>query len=472
MDKISPPFDFSGLSIDLEAIQVEAENIAVSLQKVECNDDNLFPLEVFPQSVQGIVRAANETLGFPIDFTGAAMLFAISLAIGNTHRAEVMNGWLESPLLYIAMVGRAGTNKTHPLKFALKPFFAKDEISYRNFEQKHQEYLSATSLTKKEREQQCIGEPVKPIWQKHIVQDFTSEALTEVHKFNKRGVGVYADELAGWIKNFNKYNKGSEQEFWLSNWSGTTVTIDRKGSEPTLIKSPFIPVIGTIQNAILDELGKDNKSQNGFKDRILFVMPSDLKKPYWSDREICPTVVENWHQIVTHLLDLPLEADENQNPSPNILRFEPEAYKVLKDWQKHNTDLCNSASDEAFAGIYSKLEVYAVRLSLVLQMMYWAAGEGDKKAISMKAVKGAIALTEYFRTTALKVHSLVTSQNPLDKLSTAKRKLYEALPDSFTTGEGRQIAEELDIPAITFKRFLNEKRLFEKVNRGEYEKKF
>ena len=35
-------------------------------------------------------------------------------------------------------------------------------------------------------------------------------SLADVHKFNKRGIGVYSDELASWFKNFNRYNKGSE----------------------------------------------------------------------------------------------------------------------------------------------------------------------------------------------------------------------------------------------------------------------
>ena len=52
------------------------------------------------------------------------------------------------------------------------------------------------ALTKKDREQQGYTKPVKPILEQHLVTDFTPEALTDVHKFNKRGIGVYADELA------------------------------------------------------------------------------------------------------------------------------------------------------------------------------------------------------------------------------------------------------------------------------------
>ncbi len=70
--------------------------------------------------------------------------------------------------------------------------------------------------------------PDKPAWQKNLLSDYTPEALAEVHSYNKRGIGVCVDELAGWFKNFNKYNKGSEMEFWLSAWSRKPITIDRK----------------------------------------------------------------------------------------------------------------------------------------------------------------------------------------------------------------------------------------------------
>lgn len=71
------------------------------------------------------------------------------------------------------------------------------------------------------------------------------------------------DELASWFKNFNRYNKGSEQEFWLSVWSGNTVKVNRKTSDQYNIPLPFISVAGTIQPGVLNELA-DNRTENGF----------------------------------------------------------------------------------------------------------------------------------------------------------------------------------------------------------------
>lgn len=433
---------------------------------------NRFPVEVFPTLVQQIITETNKNLKFPVDFIGASLLYAVSVAVGNTHRVEVKKGWLESSVLYLAVVARAGTNKSHPLSFALQPIFEQDKRTYRQYEQHRQEYENAVRLSKKEREQQAIDEPTKPIWQKFLLSDFTPEALAEVHKFNKRGIGVYVDELAGWFKNFNRYNKGSEMEFWLSIWSGKPINIDRKTGEPVFIPLPFISVAGTIQNGILNELAKDNRTQNGFIDRILFVIPDNIQKEYWSETDLNPVVVDNWENIISTLLKLPVQYDETLSPSPEVLKFTPEAKRILFEWQKANTDQINDAENEAISGIYSKLEMYAVRLALILEMMLYACNESDKQTVSIKAVQGALKLVEYFKNSSVKINSILSNDSPLEKHPDDKKNLYKALPDTFTTETGLQIAESLGIAERTFKRFLNEKELFNRISRGEYEKRY
>ena len=432
---------------------------------------NRFPVEVFPLPVQQVITATNENLNFPIDFIGASLLYAVSVAVGNTHSVEVKKGFQQSAVLYLAIVARAGTTKSHPLSFALHPIVEQDKRTYRQYEQQRQEYEQAVSLSKKEREQQAIDEPIKPVWQKFLLSDFTPEALAEVHKFNKRGIGVYVDELAGWFKNFNRYNKGSEMEFWLSQWSRKPINIDRKTGEPVFIPLPFISVAGTIQKGILNELAKDSRTQNGFIDRILFVIPDNIQKEYWSETDLPPVVSENWERIISNLLNLSVSNDDTLNPSPEVLRFTPEAKKVLFEWQKANTDQCNEAENEALSGIFSKMDMYVLRLALILEMLRYACNESDKQAVSIEAVQGAVKLVEYFKNSAVKVNSILSNASPLDKHPADKQNLYKALPDTFTTEIGLQIAEGLGVAERTFKYFLNEKDLFTRLSRGEYEKR-
>jgi len=260
-------------------------------------------------------------------------------------------------------------------------------------------------------------------------------------------------------------------EFWLSVWSGKPINIDRKTGEPVFIPLPFISVAGTIQNGILTELAKDNRTQNGFIDRILFVIPDNIQKEYWSETDLPPIVSENWQAILSNLLNLSVSSDDTFNPVPEVIKFTPEAKQMLFEWQKANTDQSNDAENEVISGIYSKLEMYAVRLALILEMMRYACNESDKKAISTEAVGGALKLVEYFKNSAVKVNSIISNASPLDKHPADKQALYNSLPNTFTTEAGLNIAEGLGIAERTFKRFLNEKDLFNRISRGEYEKR-
>lgn len=432
---------------------------------------NNFPTEVFPLPVQQIITATNASLSFPVDFIGASLLYAASVAIGNTHRVEVKTGWQEGAVLYLALVGLPGTNKTHPMQFALKPVFAFDKARFQEYEQQRQDYEKALNLFRNNKKRPAGDpEPPKPVLKQILLRDTTPEALAQVHKFNLRGIGVYSDELAGWFKNFNRYNKGSEMEFWLSGWSGTQISINRKSSEPLLISQPFISVAGTIQNGVLNELAKDGRTENGFCDRILFAFPDNLQKEPWNPGQLSQAVIHNWEAIISKLLGIEIALDNTFSPVPELIGFSPEAWQLLSDWQRDNTTECNLADNEAIGGIYAKLEIYAIRLALILEILFWACGQGNRQAISERAVQGALKLVEYFKNSAIKVYGIISNTNPAEQLPTNKRNLLRTLPDCFTTEAALEIAEAQGIPGRTLKRFLTDRRFFSRLSQGEYEK--
>ena len=106
--KINPQFE------DLQQPETFTNHIQDLQKEVEAKQ-NPFPVEVFPQAVQEIITDTNQSLNFPIDFIGASILYAVSVSIGNTHRVEIKKGWQENAVLYLSIVGRAGTNKSHPV---------------------------------------------------------------------------------------------------------------------------------------------------------------------------------------------------------------------------------------------------------------------------------------------------------------------------------------------------------------------
>ena len=364
-----------------------------------------FPIEIFPIKIQRIISSLHDCQGYPVDYVAAAILAAIAVGIGNSHLVQVKRNWLESPILYMALIGRPGANKSHPLSFAFQPFIEHDYCQNQEYQKLYAEYERTMSMSKKERMEAGLDEfPQAPVRRRFLVSDITPEGLSLIHAQNPRGLCLWSDELSAWFKNFNRYNNGSEEQFWLSVFNAKPTISDRKSAQSSIfIRRPYISVIGTIQKKILGELVKGERSSNGFIDRILFVMPESVLKSRWNDRET------------------------------------PE-----------------------------ELEIYIIRFCLIIQLARWTCGECDKHTIDLESVNRAILLTEYFRTTAVKVQTAVSQE----QLSELHRNIYLNLPQRFTTAEGIGIAESYGMKEHAFKMFLKRHigTLFRKENHGEYSK--
>jgi hypothetical protein len=465
----SSSLDFIQNGISISDLIQETEQAKKEFAEIRERNVNRFPVEVFPESIQEILLATKKTLNFPTDFIGASLLYAASVAIGNTHRIELKKNFQQSAVIYLVLVARSGINKSHPLSWALKPINNNDSKTFYQYEQQLKEYDKIIKTTKKVKEEEGIDEPIIPVHHKFLVTDFTPEAIAQVHKCNKRGIGVHIDELAGWFKNFNRYSKGSEQEFWLSQWSGMAINIDRKTSEPIYIPSPFISVAGTIQPAILNELAKNSRSHNGFIDRLLFVVLERIEKESWSEEDLPSGLSENWESIISMLLNMPVTYDDTLNPRPETLKLTNDAKKLLFEWQIENTNQWNDEESEALCGVISKMDMYVLRLALILELIRYACNESDKKAVGILAVEGAIKLVQYFKESAFKVQSIL-SINPLNSLTEKNKDIYRELPDVFTTKQGLNIALGHRMPERTFKEWLQNDIYFTRLEHGKYKK--
>jgi len=454
-------------------ISVEGLSNHFTEMQEEIESDKLlpFPVDAFPSDIQEIIAATHEKLKFPIDYIGASLLFAASLMIANTYKVRVKKTWIEKAVLYMALGGHSGISKSPPLSWALSPIEKHDDRTYNDYKRDKAEYNHLMSLNKKEREAQGKSPLQKPVWKRFILSDTTQEAMVKVHQQNPRGIGICVDELAGWFLNFNRYNNGSEQESYISNWSGKPIIIDRKTDEPVSIRDPFISVIGTIQKKILFKLGLNNRLDNGFIDRVLMVIPDGLKKQYWSEDDINIEITGKWNTISDILMCLPYKVNGIESEA-NILEFTQEAKDILYVWQRHNTDISNNTEDDFAKGICAKLDIYIFRFALILQLLRWATSEAGKEKIEVEAVKGAISLAEYFRRMNARAIDIIKKVDPLEGLGSDKRALYVSLPATFTTKEGVRTAIQLNISERTAHRFFKEAKYFSHLRHGYYKKNY
>ena len=329
-----------------------------------------FPVSIFPKKIQRIISEVHECHSYPTDYIAASVLTAIAVGIGNTHLVQIKQGWQESSILYMALIGRPGANKSHPLSFAMKPFLDFDYRQNQEYEKAYTEYERQMALSRKERMENG-GEqfPMEPIRKRFLVSDVTPEGLSFIHAQNKRGLCLWADELSAWFKNFNRYNNGSEEQFWLSVFSAKTTISDRKSAKSSIfIKRPYISVIGTIQKKILHELAKGERSSNGFIDRILFVMPNLQQKARWNDKELSADIEKEWNDIIEKLIHLECNYNVHGEIEPYVLHFTGEARQRLYDWQHQFSELCDKEGNDTIVSIYCKLEIYIIRFCLIIQL--------------------------------------------------------------------------------------------------------
>ena len=405
---------------------------SVIAQQSSTQNISALPVDVLPPRLQEIINEANICLGFPKDYLAGAMLTAMAAVIGNTHTAEIMPGWKEYAILFTALVGSPGTNKSHPLSFAVQPLIDFDAEQAAIFGEAMKRYEAAMELSPKDRAAKGYDtNPVEPKRVRFTMQDVTPEAVHRILSENRRGLVLVSDELAGWFKNFNRYNNGSESEFWMSVFNHKAAMSDRKSSQSgVFIRNPFLCVIGTIQPKVLTELAAGNRNANGFMERILYVFPSVQSKVRWNRERKSPSfdISVAWREILSRLIGIVPAVDSCGEIIPEDVPFSPEALDRLFSWQNEVTDRCNAEGSDPLTSIASKLEIYAVRFSLLLALADRACGD-EKKQIDADTVERAIRLTEYFRVTAAKVQGIVSE----DALTELQLAVLSELPGTFTT---------------------------------------
>jgi hypothetical protein len=73
-----------------------------------------------------------------------------------------------------------------------------------------------------------------------VVEDTTVEALAAALEDNPRGVLLARDELSAFVRGMDQYknHRGSDRQFYLSAWSNSPVSVDRKNlEEPIFLAS-------------------------------------------------------------------------------------------------------------------------------------------------------------------------------------------------------------------------------------------
>jgi hypothetical protein len=400
-----------------------------------------FPIDIFPDSIQRYMMECNRTLDSTIDYMGAGLVWALSAMIGNSIKIEVKSGWVESVTVWICVVGKAGVGKSPSVNNIIRPLLDANSREIREYQRKYRDFKEYDNLSDKDKKNAVeVKEPQK---KQFIVNDVTLEALVELHEQNPSAIGVFKDELAGWIKDMNKYRAGSDVEFWLSSFSNSPVALNRKTVKNTYVHSPLIPVLGGIQPAVLNEAFTPEFKDNGFTDRMLLAFP-DVAVEHYNVNELSVDLLK-WYNdwtlnLYQHIKKDIATLDADGEVKPHVVRFTQDASQEWARVFNKITDLQNSENESEYTkSMLPKQKTYVPRFALILSVLEaWDNGEYIVKDVDADAVRRAERLSDYFIRMAKKVKADSSEYQEMKKATfdrSAKtefeqfRLMYEKDPD-------------------------------------------
>lgn len=422
-------------------------------------DDLIFPIDIFPKPMQSYILECNSKLDSNIDYMGCSLLWLISVCIGNSIEMQVKRGWTENVSIWLALVGKAGIGKTPSINNIIFPILKINQREIKKYYKELEVWEQYNSLSNKDKKEVPYVE--KPIKTQFIANDITLEALVDLHQESDNAVGVFKDELAGWLKDMNKYRAGSDLEFWLSVWSGKAVNLNRLTRKGSYVDKPFIPVLGGIQPNILNYFYTEENKDNGFMDRMLLSYP-DATIDTYNENELDYDVLEWYKENIISFFDslkYAIKKDNDGNIIPATAVFSKEG-KI--EWVRIFNDITNYQNsddeNEYLKSMYPKQKSYIPRFALLIHAFdeAFSAG-GDVLEVSKESVLKAEKLSKYFIATAkkLKLNSIeiykVKESAKLGKSNLEKLQLIYKENPEFNRS---QVAEILGISRMQITRLL------------------
>lgn len=389
--------------------------------KIEIDKED-FPIDVFPESIQTYLMECHKKLDGNLDYMGSSLLWLMSVMLGNAVHIEVKKGWVEPACLWVCVVGRAGIGKTPSINHVIHPLEEVNKREVKRYLKEREEYDQYDALSKKEKEE--YPEVKKPIKKQFIANDITIEALVDLHQESDNSVGVFKDELAGWLKDMNKYRAGSDLEFWLSSWSGKSVYLNRITRAGSFVDRPFIPVLGGIQPTIFSHFYTEENKENGFMDRMLLCYPDAKITPY-NENEISQQLLLWYKESIISVYDQItnlIERDEDGVIIPELAVMSKDAKKEwIRIFEKISAHQNNEEENEYLKSMYPKQKSYIPRFALIINMLEaFFDSTGMALEISKSSILKAEKLSDYFINNAkrIKIHNIER-----DEMKTMTKKI-------------------------------------------------
>jgi len=355
------------------------------------------PPEMLPQALRPWIEDIAQRAAIPLEFPAVSALVSLATVVGRqiAIRPERRDNWTVVPNLWGGIVARPGMIKTYALDCgvdAIVPLIKEaaeeneqEKIRVRAEKMVLEDRLKAARRTKAGASVDTVAQLLTEIEACRVVQrryktnDPSVEKLGELLRDNPRGLLLYRDELAGWLRSLQKPGREGEREFYLEAWNGAgAFTVDRIERGTIEIPAMCVSVLGGIQpgklNAYIHEAITEGHGADGLLQRLQVVVWPDGMAPWkrtdhWPDRE-AEEIAFSVYRALDKIDPVALGADTT-GPIP-YLRFDGEAQILFNQWRdglenRLRSDEFNSTP--AFEGHVAKYRSLMPSLALLFHLV-------------------------------------------------------------------------------------------------------
>jgi hypothetical protein len=343
-------------------------------------DPASLPLEVLPKAIRRFVQDRSRIIGVDPAPIAMGCLVVCAGAISDNFKIQPKlhdTTWTESARLWGAVVGNPSTKKTPALDQCVRVMkkidmelaeesgraLANFEIEEKIHAKRMKSYITAASKEEGTERPEPLEKPKRL---RAIVQDTTTEALSEILQENEKGILAFHDELSGFFGSMDAYrNNGCNKDrpLWLQAYNGGSVVVDRVNRGQMCVKNWSVSLLGGIQPDPMRKIA-GRIEDDGLLQRFMIVMAKDAARGV--DEAPDMDALNGWRDLVRklHRMDAP-QAPFTLSPAAAEVRDEIARFA-------HDAQACGTFS-QSLCSHLGKWEGLFARLLLTFHVVEYAS---------------------------------------------------------------------------------------------------
>jgi hypothetical protein len=308
----------------------------------------------------------------------------------------------------------------------LQPIWKHEKRWSQEYREALKEHEAKLAEWKKDKERPEPGDP--PGWRQIILDDATTEALTDAFDANPRGILWNRDEMAGFILDIDRYiqrDAGSKTRFMSSYDSGPWKVNRRDKSKNSLIPHATLSIIGTVQPAVLPKIFSSFDAASGFLPRFIFIWAIRETPPFWTDA----IVSQESKSFLTELFNCLLHLDFREDGEPYLIKVGAQAKQLFVDWFNiQAAEPWFKESTQVFEALLAKLRGQCLRLCLILHCLESAAsGISELREISRETMEKATKMASCLKIHQTNTWKYILSEGSVMELTPVQKRVVRAI---------------------------------------------